>query len=328
MNEKDSLPFKGRDQGGDGVSLLHSFTPSLTHDHSQPMIAIDWGTTSFRAYRLAPDGVVLDKRTATLGILAVQEARFAEALESQIRDWIEAGERPIVMSGMIGSRQGWREAPYAQCPAGLAEIAAAMVRVEWERGTAWIAPGLTCRDASGVPDVMRGEEVQILGALDELTQNEAWICLPGTHSKWVRVEAGQIKHFSTYMTGEVFAVMKAHSILVRMMTDAAVAMDAFDQGLRHGRDDGGLLHHLFGVRTRGLSSELSPEHSASYLSGLLIGHELRSVPAKTGLVYVLGAPELSQLYVHALQTSGYEPQRLHPDAVATGLFRLAAHLED
>jgi 2-dehydro-3-deoxygalactonokinase len=291
------------------------------------MIAIDWGTSSFRAYRLAPDGMVLDRRSAPLGILAVKDGQFSEALESQIRDWLDTGERRVVMSGMIGSRQGWKEAPYAHCPAGLAEIATAMVHVDWDRASAWIAPGLTCRDQSGIADVMRGEEVQILGALDALAEGAAWICLPGTHSKWARVEGRRIMHFSTYMTGEVFAVMKAHSILGRMMTEAAFDVEAFDAGLLRARDDGGLLHHLFGVRTRGLFGDLTSERSASYLSGVLIGHELRSVPVQSGVVYVLGAQDLSQLYVHALRTQGYEPRLLNPDAVVTGLSHLAAHLE-
>ena len=143
------------------------------------MIAIDWGTSSFRAYRLAPDGMVLDRRSAPLGILAVKDGRFSEALESQIPDWLGAGERPVVMSGMIGSRQGWKEAPYAHCPAGLAEVATAMMRVDWDRASAWIAPGLTCRDESGIADVMRGEEVQILGALDGLAESEPEDVEPG-----------------------------------------------------------------------------------------------------------------------------------------------------
>jgi 2-dehydro-3-deoxygalactonokinase len=292
------------------------------------MIAVDWGTSSIRAYRLAADGAVTDKRSAPLGILAVKDGRFAEALESQIRDWLDAGEATVIMSGMIGSRQGWKEAPYAHCPAGLPEIAAAMVRVEWSRGSAWIAPGLTCRDESGVADVMRGEEVQILGALDALREPIALICLPGTHSKWARVEARRITRFATHMTGEVFAVMKAHSILGRMMTDAAHDMAAFEAGLQRASDDGGLLHHLFGVRTRGLFGELTSERSAAYLSGLLIGHELRSVPEQSGVVYVLGAQELAHLYLHALRACGYEPRLLDPDAVVQGLSRLAAFVRD
>jgi len=170
---------------------------------------------------------------------------------------------------------------------------------------------------------MRGEEVQLLGVLEQLPRQATWVCLPGTHSKWVHVENGRITHFDTHMTGEVFAVMKAHSILGRMMTDAATDFDSFDQGLHRARASGGLLHHLFGVRTRGLFTELPNDKSASYLSGLLIGHELMSIPQRSGIVYVLGTQELAMLYTHALRLFGYSPHALDPDAVVRGLFRLA-----
>ena len=289
------------------------------------MIAIDWGTSSFRAYRLAADGAIVDKRASALGILAVKDGKFAEALETQIGDWLGAGEAPVLMSGMIGSRQGWKEAPYAACPAGLKEVAAGMVEVRWGSArSAWIAPGLSCRDAQGVPDVMRGEETQILGALEQVSARSPWICLPGTHSKWVKIEGGRIVRFATYMTGEVFAVMKAHSILGRMMKEAKLDPVAFESGVLRAREPGGLLHHLFGVRARGLFGDLPDEDSASYLSGLLIGHELAAIPRLNDTVYLLGAPELTHLYTEALKSYGVDTRILDPDAVVRGLFRLAS----
>ena len=291
------------------------------------MIAVDWGTSTFRAYRLAPDGAILDKRDAQLGILAVKEGRFAEALESQVRDWLEAGEAPVVMSGMIGSRQGWKEAPYAQCPASAREIAASMVEVRWGNAcSAWIVPGLRCHDAQGVPDVMRGEETQILGAIDDVLEHSARVCLPGTHSKWVQVEGGRITHFATYMTGEVFAVLKAHSILGRMMTDADFDPVAFQSGVLRAREPGGLLHHLFGVRSRGLLGDLSDDDSAAYLSGLLVGNELAALPRLSGRVYLLGASPLTRLYTAALKSYGVDTKILDADAAVRGLFNLAQTL--
>jgi 2-dehydro-3-deoxygalactonokinase len=291
------------------------------------MIAIDWGTSSFRAYRLTPDGAIADKRSAQFGILAVQDGKFAEALESQIGDWLGTGEAPVVMGGMIGSRQGWKETPYAQCPAGVKEIAARMVEVRWGSSrSAWIVPGLSCRDAQGVPDVMRGEETQILGALDDVSARSAWICLPGTHSKWVRVEIGKIMRFATYMTGEVFAVMKAHSILGRMMADAETDPVAFQSGVLRARESGGLLHHLFGVRARGLFGDLSDDDSASYLSGLLIGHELTAIPRLIDPVYLLGAPQLTRLYAEALHCYGVDAAILDPDSAVRGLYKLVQTL--
>jgi 2-dehydro-3-deoxygalactonokinase len=290
------------------------------------VIAIDWGTSSFRAYRLNAAGAVLDKRSAALGILHVEGGRFAQALESQVQDWIEAGEQPIVMCGMIGSRQGWVEAPYVPCPAGVDGIANGMRGVEWLGRRGFIAPGLSSRDGEGVPDVMRGEETQILGVLDSLPASGAWICLPGTHSKWVEVKDRRILRFTTHMTGEVFAVLREHSILGRMMSGAATDLDWFDAGAQRAQQPGGLLHHLFGVRARGLFGELPDGAAASYLSGILVGHELAGVRSGDGPVYLLGSSELAGLYQRALRQVGRACIALDPDAVVVGLFLLANRL--
>ena len=275
------------------------------------MIAIDWGTSSFRAYRLDAQGNIVDTRSAALGILTVPPGQFAQVLEQQVSGW---SERPIVMSGMVGSRQGWVEAPYVPCPAGLEEIRAAMREV---REGVWVVPGVSCRDA--VPDVMRGEEVQVLGA-----GCDGLICLPGTHSKWVVREGGKIRRFRTHMTGEVFAVLKQHSILGRMMEEGKPDPAAFADGVARSGQIGGLLHHLFGVRTRVLMGELGAAPSASYLSGILIGHELRSVEAKSA--YILGAPELAALYVQAARQLGIAAEALDPRSGVHALFRLGAML--
>jgi 2-dehydro-3-deoxygalactonokinase len=277
------------------------------------MIAIDWGTTSFRAYRLDRVGNVVDAHSSGKGIMATPPG--PEVLEEEIGAWLDDG--PIVMSGMVGSRQGWVEAPYVPCPAGYQEIAAALKRVTWGKRKAWIVPGVSCRDAAGVPDVMRGEETQILGCGVDGT-----ICLPGTHSKWVEVRGGRIERFSTAMTGEVYAVLKQHSILGRMMEEGAADPDAFAQGVRRSGDDGGLLHHLFGVRTRGLMGELAPAASASYLSGILIGHELRSRATKE--VLLLGAAALTTLYAQGAALLGVATRTLDADAAVRCLFRLAS----
>lgn len=290
------------------------------------MIAIDWGTTSLRCYRLDAGGGIVERRAAPQGILAVEGGRFAEVLEAQIGDWIAAGEAPVVMSGMIGSRQGWLEAPYAACPAGFAEIAAGMRKVTWPRGEVWIAPGLSCRDVASVPDVMRGEEVQILGALEQLGPGAHLFCLPGTHSKWVEVRDGRIERFATHMTGEAFALLKAHSILGRLMQDGPEDADAFADGVRRSGDSGGLLHHLFGTRARGLFGELDESSAASYLSGMLIGHEIRAARGQADRVHLLCNPELAGLYRRAMQALDMEAQLLDPDSVTAGLFRLAREL--
>lgn len=290
------------------------------------MIAVDWGTSSFRAYRLGSEGRVLDMRSAPKGILSVENGKFSAVLEAQAGDWIAAGDGPVVMSGMIGSRQGWLEVPYAPCPAGFDEIAAGMRKVTWDGGTAWIAPGLTCRDEAGIPDVMRGEEVQILGVMDRLGPGTHMVCLPGTHSKWVEVMNGRIAHFTTHMTGEAFAVFKTHSILGRMMKDGPTHVAAFEDGVRRSADAGGLLHHLFGVRARGLLGELTEAASASYLSGMLIGHEIRSAHCTQNQVRLLCSVQLAEIYGRAFIVLGIEAKVFDPDSVTKGLFRLAAYL--
>jgi 2-dehydro-3-deoxygalactonokinase len=172
---------------------------------------------------------------------------------------------------------------------------------------------------------MRGEETQILGVLEQLPAS-AWICLPGTHSKWVEVRDGTIVRFSTHMTGEVFALLKAHSILGRMMRDEPTDLQWFAAGVRRAQDSGGLLHHLFGVRARGLFGEVPDEVSASYLSGILIGHELVTARSAATAVFLLGARPLVDLYQHALRQFGRDATVLDPDAVVRGLFQLGAQL--
>lgn len=280
------------------------------------MIAIDWGTSSFRAYRLDAGGNIAETRAAAMGILNVPAGQFSRILEQHIVGWIET---PIVMSGMVGSRQGWVEAPYVKCPAGFDEIAEGLQQVRWGDRSAWIVPGVSCRDAAGVPDVMRGEETQILGA-----GADGLICLPGTHSKWVEVRAARIEKFATYMTGEVYAVLKQHSILGRMLEEGKADARAFADGVKRSGEPGGLLHHLFGVRTRGLMGELKPAGSASYLSGIVIGHELRAQGTKS--FSLLGAAELTALYQQAANVLGMQTEVLDPNAAVRALARLGAML--
>lgn len=298
---------------------------------SRPVIAVDWGTSSFRAYLLDAEGGIAERRESAGGILRVRGGDFAAALEAEIGPWLAA--RPgalVVMSGMIGSRQGWREVPYIACPAEPAEIAQGLERLDWgEAGAeAWIVPGLLDDSRPGQPDVMRGEETQVLGALAALPAAGGLVCLPGTHSKWVRIENGVLQSFSTYMTGEVFDLLQGHSILSRLMIKGAVSADRwFLEGVTLGRQ-GGLLNRLFSARSRALTGDLPEAEVRSYLSGLLIGDELAAaVPDQPAEVHLLGAPGLVALYEAALEKLGHRVVRLDADAVAGGLFTLARHLD-
>ncbi len=286
------------------------------------MIGIDWGTSSFRAFRLHEDGRVRERRAAPRGILAVENGRFAEELLRQTGDWIADGESRILMAGMVGSRQGWREAPYLACPAGPADIAGALVAVPFEGAEVLLVPGLTHTDAAGTPEVMRGEETQLVGVLGEIGA-EGIACLPGSHSKWAAIAGGRVAGFSTYLSGEAFAAIRGHTILGRMMKDAPTDAAAFARGVARAGDPGHLLHHLFGVRTLGLFGRLSESESASYLSGLLIGHEVRAaLPAGGGSVHLIGAAPLCALYARAVAAHGGTAVTHNEDAAATGLARI------
>lgn len=300
-------------------------------------LGIDWGTSSFRAYRLDEGGGIIEARRADAGIKAIDDGDFDGAFEQLVGDWLDADARvPVVLSGMIGSRQGWLEAPYLACPAAVADLGAALVPLELARGRrVFIAPGLSTRDAGGVPDVMRGEEVQILGAVDRLGVDRATLCLPGTHSKWARVEAGRVVNFATHLTGEAFEALRRHTILGRTIDHAAWDDAAFLAGVDRSGAAGGLLHHLFGVRAAGLFGELEPAASGAFLSGLVIGHELR---AEVGTivggtpggdpVFLIGEAGLVRLYAQALGRLGIVAHEGPADAAARGLHRLAMRLRE
>ncbi|MBL6081067.1 2-dehydro-3-deoxygalactonokinase [Belnapia sp. T18] len=294
------------------------------------MIGIDWGTTAFRAYRLAPGGTILDRRESEGGILSVPAGGFPAALSAAIGPWLAEGERLVLLCGMVGSRQGWVEAPYLPCPAGPAEIAGALTPLPFDGARCLLVPGLTTRDAGGVPDVMRGEETKLIGLLAEFGTAEAVACLPGTHAKWARLSGGRIAHFATQMTGEVRAVLLEHSILGRLAKDAPTDEAAFLRGVARAREPGGLLHHLFGTRGLGLMGELTAEATGSYLSGLLIGHEVTAALAEgvpDGPIHLAGSATLTRAYALAFGAFGLE-HRLHdPDLALRGLMLIAETLQ-
>jgi 2-dehydro-3-deoxygalactonokinase len=286
------------------------------------VIAVDWGTSSFRAYRVDAEGRIVDRRSAKRGILTVEAGDFAGVLDEEIGAWLEQEAGAVFMSGMIGSRQGWKEVPYLACPVDLDAIADGCADVAWRGGRVFIVPGLSCRDGDGVPDVMRGEETQILGWIDELGR-DAVVCLPGTHSKYVRVRDRRIIDFTTHMTGEVFGVLWRHSILGRLGDRETVEDEAaFDAGVDRSAHGQGLLHHLFGVRARGLFAEIPAAGLASYLSGLLIGHEIRAA-ALSVRVAVIGAADLTRLYCRAFARCGIEAQPVAGEPAPRGLWAIA-----
>ena len=287
------------------------------------LIAIDWGTSALRGARLDDSGRVLEERSAPFGILNVPNGDFAATFAAQFGDWMKPPGALCLISGMAGSRQGWAEAPYVSCPAGPAELARHLHWIEPDRIA--LVPGLsdTQRD---VPDVMRGEEVQIFGAMSLAGLTEGLFVLPGTHSKWATVRGGRIVGFRTFMTGEAFGLFSQHSILARTLDgNAPLEKAAFLQGVARAGEGGGLLHTVFGVRALALFDRLSPAQSASYLSGLLIGEELAQQELRPdgetpgGEVIVIGSPALSVRYALALEKRGTRARTFGAEATWAGL---------
>jgi len=300
------------------------------HRPAFSLICVDWGTTNLRAFALDEHGNIAEKRESESGIQNVQQGDFKSILNGLIQDWQTNNSEStlVLMSGMIGSRQGWLEAPYATCPVSPQDLIDGLVSVPDENST-WITPGICVPAETGRPDVMRGEETQVFGALRFLQRDDAVLCLPGTHSKWVAVDQGAITRFSTAMTGEVFHVMREHSILATLMTDNGEHdARAFGEGLKQSAEPGGLLNHLFTVRSKGLFNSLPGNALSSYLSGILIGHEIRELASLTHTeskeIILLGSSILSKRYAQALTLMGLSFVALDNDIATTqGLFSMA-----
>ncbi|MEN5065484.1 2-dehydro-3-deoxygalactonokinase [Achromobacter aegrifaciens] len=311
------------------------------------LIALDWGTSSLRAYRLDAAGRTLDTRHLPWGIMRLPQplqdgaattalSGFELAFEQACGDWLRAEPAlPVIACGMVGSAQGWKEAAYLDVPVDLQRIGTLLTKVEREDGPALhIVPGLIQRH--GLPNVIRGEETQVVGVMaDQATRSadSVLIGLPGTHSKWVSARRGRVTHFDTFMTGEVYAALRGHTILGRTMADAASAdMAAFERGLKvAGAPAGraGVLSTVFSTRALGLTGELAPESQADYLSGLLIGHEIAALAdmlqqqGELPRIVLCGDPALCRRYIQAMQHYGLGTPEQAQNATERGLWHLA-----
>lgn len=268
-------------------------------------IAVDWGTTNRRAYAVDGAGRLEASFEDDRGLLAVGKDGFA-AEAAAIRRRL--GDRPMLLAGMVGSNRGWVEAPYVAAPAGFADLAAA---IRWiEPGRTGIVPGISQSGAAGA-DVMRGEEVQALGAVAAgLAPADCLICHPGTHTKWIRMEKGRIGLFRTMITGELFGLLRRHSILADQLRDEAAADADFSEGAAAGLAGDALLASLFAVRARNLVGE-GPSGAASRASGLLIGSDVRAgLDLHRGEpIALIGRRDLCGLYAAALDLAGHPASR-------------------
>jgi 2-dehydro-3-deoxygalactonokinase len=286
-------------------------------------IALDWGTTSFRAYMVDAACKVLDTVSAPQGILSVADGNFESALETHIGGWDTS--LPVLAAGMITSRQGWIELPYVACPASAADLARALHHHTTASGRRIaFATGLSYRAPDGMPDVMRSEEVQVFGSLGSGITH---FVTPGTHSKWIASEGDRIVRYTTYVTGEVFAALKNHTILGRMMKDGPDDEEAFARGVKGAlADPAGFLHRIFSARSLALFGEIAPESIASYLSGQVIGtevaHAIRDNPQDAEYA-ILASPGIGGRYVKAIEIAGLKVRYGDPEAIVKGLAVIA-----
>ncbi len=284
------------------------------------------GAAQISALRFNDAGEVFDRRSFPDGVFSIQNRLFGDVLRDKVGDWLEAGETRILLCGMIGSRQGWVEAKYISCPVGIADLAAAVVKVPFPGADVLLIPGVSGIDSCGVPEVMRGEETQVVGLL-QARKGTGLVCLPGTHSKWIRFTDETIESFSTYMTGELYAVLRQNTSLARIMTlDEAHNSEAFLRGVARSNDTGGLLHHLFSVRTLTLMDQLKEDAAASYLSGLLIGHEVRAVMPAGAHIHLVGDSQLCSLYAQVIQICAGSSTIEDEHAAARGLAAMGRRL--
>ena len=301
-------------------------------------IAGDWGTTHLRVH-LCRGATVIDKAEgAGIGSLTLSaEATLFGALDGWARTY---GTLPIWLAGMVGSRNGWREVPYAPCPAGASELRASLLRFDARGHSIAIAAGVSCTNPLGAPDVMRGEETQILGAIAThplLGRGRNIIALPGTHTKWALIEDGRLKSFQTSLSGELYALLRDRSTLLKASaaeTNEAVERRGFEAGLQRSCEMRSvpLSHLLFEVRARQLIHGMTHAEASTYLSGLIIGQDvLGALPLfdgtmrASGAVPIVGAPKLAQLYGAALAAHGIETLSLDATELTIAGLDVLAH---
>lgn len=296
------------------------------------LIALDWGTSNLRASLLDPSGHLIEQRHSAMGVMKVPPGSFDAVLVELCGDWMHAHRLPLIASGMVGSRQGWKEAPYLDCPATLKQASHQLTALAFEhpdlgKHAIYIAPGLKCTDANGQTDVMRGEETQIWGA--QLPPSSICV-LPGTHSKWIWLDGqGDFQNFKTFMTGEIYSLLTQHSILGRLMeiseSNASLNLDVFHCGVSLGiRGHAELMHSIFAARTAGLMGQLNATELPDFLSGILIGAEIGSVSLDAvSKVHLLAEGGLCERYTQAFQQQGISVVRVRENATTRGQWLLA-----
>lgn len=279
-------------------------------------IVVDWGTTNIRTYLVDDNGNIAKSRSAPRGVHNCN-GNYSEVLREFCGDWQSRWPQiPAYLCGMIGSRTGWCEAPYISSPAGADTLCRGLVAVPGESNV-FVVPGMRCITPTGTPDVMRGEESQVLGALVETGLQNALIILPGTHSKWVRVSDGHIHEFATFFTGEMYSLLHQHSSIGAVLDKKQRNSESFRKGLSQSVGPGGLLNQIFSARARTLCEDIDGQSMSDYLSGILIGSEFihgQQLFASKGELLLVGDHRLATLYQLAARNFGLTLRALDPAA--------------
>ena len=294
------------------------------------LIAVDWGSSQFRAYLLDVNGAIIEKIENDGGVFKKQADSFVDFLYSSCDKWFRCVPGlPVIMCGMIGSRQGWVETAYLQCPLTVWQLSKYLVKVpDSHDNPIFIVPGITSGSMSAFPDVIRGEETQIIGLQSKYQLDDTVICLPGTHSKWVSVSENKLNGFTTFLTGELYTAIRTTGSIQSVIRIDEFNQDAFDEGIRISRKRGGLSHHIFSVRSRLVSGETGHGAFSSYLSGILIGVEISA-----GLTFypdidnitLIGNSTLVHQYSLAFAKFGIDTEPISSDgASVNGLWKIAA----
>lgn len=304
----------------------------MTMFDNATLIGLDWGTTSFRAHLIGSDGVLLDTIHSPEGIMSPEGKDFAKTFKMLVGPWLsEYPNLPVIASGMITSRNGWLETPYLPLPAGPSDFANALTCLDInDTQKIYFVTGASYKNDAGDPDIMRGEEVQILGCLQENNGPQEIFLLPGTHSKWAIARLGTIESFMSFMTGEIYALLNNHSILGTLATPNKKSLsDGFLKGVKRRLGSStSLLHQVFSARTLALFDQLPSDEISDFISGLLIGDEVKSAVRKFNIeasqaVHIIGRDDLAEKYSIALDAINISNKITSEHAAATGLYQIA-----
>lgn len=288
------------------------------------VVAVDWGTSHLRVWTLDCGGGAIDCHRSDRGMRTVGRAEFASVLKAEMQTLDVLGDTPVIMCGMVGSRQGWQEAPYNKMPCRIDAIAANAVRVSDDERDIRILPGIASFNATK-PDVMRSEETQLLGLYDMLGEElNGLVCMPGSHAKWVRIENGLVLDFATSMSGELYAALGASSVLQHSLKNVTQKVnpnsDVFASAVRNSlADPATILTRLFAARPHSLLNDMSDDDAAAHISGTIIGQDIAGAIARFAPVYattLVGSGHLGDLYTQALKIAGLQSKMVDGDELA------------